>query len=406
MKYGLIGEHLGHSFSKEIHQYIGDYDYEIKEIAPKDLEKFIKEKDFCGINVTIPYKQAVMPYLNYIDESALEIGAVNTIVNRNGKLHGYNTDFFGMKALITEAGINIQDKKVLILGSGGTSNTANAVIKSMGAKSIINVSRTSKAGAVSYDEAYDIHNDTDCIINTTPCGMYPNVYGVPVDINKFKNLTGLVDAIYNPLNSELVISAKERGIIATGGLYMLVAQAVKASEIFFDTEYSGELIASIYKIMESKKGNIVLIGMPGCGKSTVGYMVSKNKQKAFVDTDTLIAEKAGMEIREIFSKYGEEYFRKMESEVIRELSLKTGLVISTGGGAVVRAENVRELKRNGKLYFLDRPIENIIPTKNRPLSDDIEKLTRLYKERLPIYRACADYIVDAGCGAEEVATRF
>ncbi len=406
MEYGLIGEHLGHSFSKEIHGNIGDYPYEIKELAPDMLERFITEKDFKGINVTIPYKQSVMPYLDYIDERALEIGAVNTIVNKDGRLYGYNTDFFGMQALLLREKMELAGGKVLILGSGGTSHTAEAVAKSLGAASIINVSRESREGAVTYEEAYAIHSDVNFLINTTPCGMYPNIEGVPLDIERFKGLKGVADAIYNPLCSELVLRARKKGIIATGGLFMLVAQAVRASELFFDTKYEDSLIESIYKNIESKKGNIVLTGMPGSGKSTVGKYVAVATGKSFVDTDELIVKKAGMEIADIFKKYGEPYFRDMESEVIKELSLQTGLLISTGGGAVLRESNVWELKRNGKIYFINRPLENIIPTDDRPLSDNEEKLAGLYKERLPIYMKTADAVVDANADVDKVVHRL
>lgn len=403
MQYGLIGEHLGHSFSKEIHNRIGDYKYDLKEIAPADLEEFIVSREYKGINVTIPYKQDVIPLLDHVAEAALSIGAVNTIVNRDGVLTGFNTDYLGMKAMIEYNHIEFTGKKVLILGTGGTSKTAAAVAKHLGASEIIKVSRSGKGEAITYEEAYEYHNDAQCIINTTPAGMYPNIDNVPIEIDKFNSLTGVVDAIYNPLNTKLVRDAKLKGIKATGGLFMLVAQAVKAAELFFDTVYPDEMMESIFRCMESKKGNIVLVGMPGSGKSSVGHIISDRLNIPFVDTDALIVDKAGMEITEIFAKYGEGYFRDLESEVIKSLASDTGILISTGGGAVLRDENVYELKANGRLFLLDRPMENIQPTDDRPLADNVEKLAKLYKERKPVYEACCDEKIDASKELTEVA---
>ncbi len=403
MQYGLIGEHLGHSFSKEIHNRIGDYAYELKEIAPADLVSFIESRDFKGINVTIPYKQDVIPLLDHVSDAALSIGAVNTIVNRDGVLTGYNTDYLGMKAMIEYNHIDFAGKKVLILGTGGTSKTAKAVAEHLGASEVIKVSRSGKGDAITYDEAYELHGDAGCIINTTPAGMYPNIDNVPIDLNRFDNLTGLVDAIYNPLNTKLVRDALAKGIKATGGLFMLVAQAVKAAELFFDTTYPDGLMESIFKTMESKKGNIVLVGMPGSGKSSVGHIIADKLDIPFIDTDALIVKKAGMEITEIFARFGEQYFRDLESEVIKGLTADTGVIISTGGGAVLRDKNVYELKANGRLFLLDRPIGNIKPTDDRPLADNEEKLARLYTERKPIYEACCDEIIDASVDLKDVA---
>jgi len=402
MQYGLIGEHLGHSFSKEIHNLIGDYRYELKEIAPDKLEEFISSGDFKGINVTIPYKQDVIPMLDSVADAALSIGAVNTIVNRDGVLTGYNTDYLGMKSMIEYKGIELTGKKVLILGTGGTSKTAKAVASDMGAEVIIKVSRSGKGDAITYEEAYEKHSDASCIINTTPSGMYPDINSVPIDIDRFEGLTGVVDAIYNPLNTKLVRDAGKKGIKATGGLFMLVAQAVKAAELFFDTTYSDGLMESIFRTMESKKGNIVLVGMPGSGKSSVGQALSERLNIPFIDTDALIVKKAGMEITDIFAEYGETYFRDLESRVIADLAADTGVIISTGGGAVLRDENVYELKANGRLFLLDRPVDNIKPTDDRPLADNRDKLLALYNERKPIYEACCDEIIDAGVALEEV----
>ena len=406
MEYGLIGEHLGHSFSKEIHNRIADYDYFLKEIEPDRLKDFITSREYRGLNVTIPYKQDVIAWLDEVDEAALDIGAVNTIVNRDGRLYGYNTDYLGMRELILSNGMDLQAATVLILGSGGTSKTAYKVAESLGAKQIIKVSRHPKNGEITYEEAYRDYSYADAIINTTPCGMYPDTEGCPIDVSRFNNLSAVVDAIYNPLNTRLVLSARQRGIKASGGLYMLVAQAVKASELFFDTTYAPAVMESIFASMEGQKKNIVLIGMPGCGKSTVGKALKDKLNREFIDSDAEIVKRAGIEIPRIFSEYGEVYFRKLESEVISDLSKRTGIVIATGGGAILNDKNVEELKKNGELIWLNRPIDSIIPTEDRPLSNDRDKLIKLYTVREPIYRAAADREIDACDSIEGIVERI
>ena len=406
MEYGLIGEHLGHSFSKEIHNRIADYDYILKEIEPDRLKDFITSREYRGLNVTIPYKQDVIAWLDEVDEAALDIGAVNTIVNRDGRLYGYNTDYLGMRELILSNGMDLQAATVLILGSGGTSKTAYKVAESLGAKQIIKVSRHPKNGEITYEEAYRDYLYADAIINTTPCGMYPDTEGCPIDVSRFNNLSAVVDAIYNPLNTRLVLSARQRGIKASGGLYMLVAQAVKASELFFDTTYAPAVMESIFGSMEGQKKNIVLIGMPGSGKSTVGMALKDRLNREFIDSDVEIVKRAGIEIPRIFSEYGEVYFRKLESEVISDLSKRTGIVIATGGGAILNDKNVEELKKNGELIWLNRPIDSIIPTEDRPLSNDRDKLIKLYTVREPIYRAAADREIDACDSIEGIVERI
>ena len=358
MKYGLIGEKLGHSFSKEVHNKLFDYDYELKEIPQNELDLFLKQRAFKAINVTIPYKEKVIPYLDFISDIAKEIGAVNTVVNKNGKLYGYNTDFWGLKSLIQKSGISLKDKKVLILGSGGTSKTAFAVANSLGAKEVLQVSRNKKDGFITYEDIYINHTDAQILINTTPCGMYPNIDVSPLDISAFKRLEGVVDAIYNPLRSKLVCDAQKRGIKAVGGLYMLISQAVFAAEKFLDTNIEPQKTDAVYKSILNQKQNIVLVGMPGSGKTTVGKLLAKKLQLEFLDTDDLITEKYG-NITDIFKTKGEAVFRDYESEVIKEVSAVGGRVIATGGGAVLRAQNTDLLKRNGRIYFLDRPLESI-----------------------------------------------
>ena len=406
MEYGLIGEKLGHSYSKEIHAYLANYDYELCEVGREEIDSFLKARNFKAINVTIPYKQTVIPYLHYVDEGAMAIGAVNTVVNRDGKLYGYNTDFFGMCALIEKIGVSLEGKKVIILGTGGTSKTAAAVARHLGAKEILRVSRSEGDDTVTYEKLYKEHIDAEYIINTTPVGMYPNTDGAPVDITKFEKLTGVCDAIYNPLRTELIVRARERGIAAEGGLYMLVAQAVRAAEIFIDTKFELDKISEIYDILKGRKENIVLIGMPASGKSTVGSLLAERLSRKFIDTDELIVERAGMEIPEIFSKHGEGYFRDLESEVISDVSKDTSLIIATGGGAILREENVRRLKKNGRLVFIDRPLDKLVPTDSRPLSSDRESITKRYNERYGIYSSVCDVHIDADTTAEEVAERI
>lgn len=403
MDYGLIGERLGHSFSKEIHEKLGYYKYSLKELKNKELNDFILQKNFKAINVTIPYKQAVIPLLDEISPEAEAIGAVNTVVNRDGRLYGYNTDFGGMKALIELNGITLRYKKALILGTGGTSLTAFAVCKSLGAEQILRVSRTGNNGAVTYEQAYAEHSDADVIINTTPCGMYPNIDGCPIDISRFRKLGGVIDAVYNPLNTRLVLSARERGIPASGGLYMLVAQAVLAAGLFLDKELDTVALTNkIFNEIYCEKRNIVLSGMPASGKSTVGRLIAAQTGRDLIDTDSIIVEREG-EISRIFAEKGEERFRDLETAVIRELAPVGGKVISLGGGAVLRAENVRLLRQNGEIFFIDRSPEYLIPTSDRPLADEKQKIMRLYEQRIDTYMSTADYIIDGDCDPEDVA---
>ena len=402
MQFGLIGKHLSHSYSVEIHNIIADYDYGLFELSENELADFLKNRDFRGINVTIPYKEAVIPYLDEISDNAKKIGAVNTIINKNGKLIGYNTDFHGMCALIKHSGLTLDGKKVLILGTGGTSKTAFAVSESLGARDIIFVSRTKKAGAVTFSEAYDFHKDAEIIINTTPCGMFPDTFGTPIMIDSFPRLQGIIDAVYNPLRTNLILDGKRKNISAEGGLYMLSAQAVYASALFLDKEPNNDLIDFAFNRVKREKENIVLIGMPSSGKTTVGKMLSDALCKEFFDSDFEIIKKTGISIPEFFKKYGEEKFREAEKEVIASLSQKSGSVIATGGGAVLYPENVRALKRNGALILLNRPLNLLTPTEDRPLSSEHSALAQLFEERYPIYKAVADFEILADKSPDDV----
>lgn len=409
MQYGCIGEHLPHSFSKEIHEKIGDYEYELKELAPDELDGFMRERDFRAINVTIPYKQAVIPYLYEIDPKAAKVGAVNTIVNRDGRLYGYNTDVEGMDRLIKRAGATLSGKKVLILGTGGTSKTALALATDKGASRAVRVSRTQKEGCVTYEQAYVECSDFEIIINTTPCGMFPHSEESPTEPERFKKLEAVFDAVYNPLETELTARAKKLGVTAENGLYMLAAQAVAAYGIFMGTEPEAELTDEVYSQVLRDKQSIVLIGMPSSGKTTIGQILARDLERRFFDTDDLIKQKIGEEIPDIFKRIGESGFREIEAEVIRDLSTVNGAVIATGGGAILREDNVRMLKRNGKLYFLDRPLELLIPTDDRPLSGTADALKKRYEERYDKYVSAADEIIkvrnDAEAAAQETERR-
>ena len=401
MEYGLIDEKLPHSFSGEIHEKLAGYDYRLQELTPVQLPAFLQKRDFKGVNVTIPYKQAVMPYLDVIDDKAAAIGAVNTIVNREGKLYGYNTDYDGMVALVRHSGLSLAGKSVLILGTGGTSKTAMAVAKDLGAADVQRVSRSGKEGAISYEEAQRL--PVQILINTTPSGMYPNLDGQPMDLSRFGWLEGVLDAVYNPLRTRLVLQARDNGARAQSGLYMLVAQAAAACELFVGESLPQGALSRVYRTIHGEKQNIVLTGMPGSGKSTVGRILAQEMGREFVDTDTEIIRLAKKPIADIFAQRGENGFRELESQVIQQLSQRTGLVIATGGGAILRAENLRRLRQNGRIYFLDRPLEDIQPSDDRPLSRDREALEQRYAERYPRYVAAADTGIPVRGSADTVA---
>ena len=404
--YGCIGEHLPHSFSREIHEQIGGYAYELKELTPEELPAFLTARSFRGINVTIPYKQAVIPFLDRIDDTARAIGAVNTIVNRNGQLTGYNTDLDGLTRLIRRIGLDLRGKKVLIPGTGGTSRTASYAAEELGARKVFRISRTAREGSLSYEEALRDHADAEIILNTTPCGMFPEPDTQPLPLDPFTRLQGVADVIYNPLRSRLVLDARSRGIPAEGGLYMLVAQAVRASELFLDTVYPEDLTDRIYEEILRRKENVVLIGMPGSGKSAVGRILAGRTGWPLADTDQLVTKKTGKPIPDIFRDDGEPAFRDLESSVIRDLAKTGGQIISTGGGAVLRPENVTVLRQNGRLFWLDRDPGALVPTDDRPLADTEEKMKQLYLAREPVYRAAADEIIPVSGTPEDTAARI
>ncbi|MBQ7349166.1 MAG: AAA family ATPase, partial [Clostridia bacterium] len=365
------------------------YPYEMIELAPEKVGEFVKSGYLDGFNVTIPYKKDVIPFLDKVDERAQKIGAVNTLVKRDGKLLGFNTDFDGMRYMLSRAGIDLKDKNVLILGSGGTSNTSRAVAEFLGASSVKLLSRS---GELNYDTYKTLARDSQVIINTTPVGMYPENYNCLIDLTAFPNLTGVADAVYNPATTMLLYQAKKLGVKYTNGFPMLVAQAKYAMELFLDQKVSDDVIEPIIKTLSAENQNIILVGMPGSGKTTVGKALAEKLNKEFIDTDQEIVNRENRSIPEIFETNGEEYFRKVESEVLKDVGKLAGKVISTGGGVIKNKENYFPLMQNGKIFWIDRKIESLV-TDGRPLSKDLETVKKLYLERKDNYTFFADVII-------------
>ncbi len=385
MKYGLLGEHLSHSYSPLIHSMLGDYSYSLIEKAPHEVEDFIKNGDYKAINVTIPYKKAVMPYLDEISERAQKIGSVNVVVRRpDGSLFGDNSDYSGFESLVKKSRIRIKGKKVLVLGDGGASLTVQAVLHDMGAANVTVISRHTEDN---YD-SIDRHADADVIVNTTPVGMYPHCGESLVDLSRFPHLSGCLDVIYNPYKTAFILDAEERGIPAMGGLRMLVAQAVAANEIFFGVKKDFKTVDLIEKKIATMMKNVTLIGMPGCGKSTIGKRLADLTGREFVDIDAVIVRLAGKSIPEIFDEDGEDAFRRLETQVTGEVCKKSGCVISCGGGVVTRPENRRLLRQNSTVVFISRDINNLA-TRGRPLSET-SSAEALWNARNPMYKSWSD----------------
>ena len=394
MKYGLIGAHLGHSFSKEIHEKVAGYPYELKELSEDELDDWMKSPTFQAINVTIPYKEKVMHYLHHIDEKAKEIGSVNTIVNQNGVLWGYNTDYLGFKKMMMHHHIHVEHKKVLILGTGGTAKTVKVVLQDLGAHEIIMVSRNPKENQISYQEAMQLHQDAQIVVNTTPRGMYPHSEDdVLLDIMSFDALEVVLDVIYNPLRTKLIQMANQKNILAVPGLYMLVAQAIYAIEYFTHQKLSDIIIDQTYQEIKQRKENIVLIGMPSSGKTTIGKAIAETLDKTFVDIDDEIEQVLQIPIAEYLNETTEEEFRNIEEMVVARIAKETGKVIATGGGTILRQQNIDALRANGKIIFIDRPLHLLQATTNRPLSSQQEQLQTLYEARYEKYLAAADQII-------------
>ena len=390
MEYGLIGVKLGHSHSPRIHGAFFDYNYILRELTAEELPGFLERRDFKGLNVTIPYKQAVIPFCSALGEMARRIGSVNTLVVRpDGSLYGDNTDHYGMCYAIRRAGIDLAGQHVLVLGSGGTSLTARAAAADLGAARITVVSRR---GPVDYTNVYDLQ-DAGAVINTTPLGMFPNNGTSPLDLSRFPRLTGVVDVVYNPLRTALLLQAEALGIPHTNGLDMLVAQAKLAGELFTGGTVSDGKLDAVCREMTAQVTNIILIGMPGSGKSTVGRAVAKALGRTFYDADAVIEERAGRSIPEIFAEEGEAAFRALEHQVLSDLGRRNGVVIATGGGAVCFDRNLPPLWENGRVYCLQRPVDTL-PTAGRPLSTSRQRLVEMERERAPFYRRAAQVMVD------------
>ena len=404
MKYGLIAEKLGHSYSKIIHEMTGRYGYDLMPMPEEEVRRFLLERKFNGINVTIPYKSTVIPYLDWISPRAAGIGAVNTIVKKNGKLYGYNTDYAGFTATLQRAGFDVSGKNVLVLGSGGTSKTVKCACRDLGARSVFVASRTPKDDQISYEQAKEAA--IDYIINATPAGMYPNTGKSAIDINDFKGVSGVVDVIFNPLRTKLLLDCEDAGIPCADGLYMLVMQAMASAELFTGIPVKRAEAERIYKELRKNTENTVLTGMPGSGKSTVGRLLAKQTGKKFIDTDEELTKKIG-NIADFINKNGEKAFRDEETAVIKAVTADTrGAVIATGGGAVLREENVRALRENGVIYYIDRRLSLIEPDDSRPLSSDRKALKARYLERRGIYEKTCNHRVINNIEPNEAVRRI
>ncbi len=385
--FGLLGRSLGHSFSPRIHNLLGDYPYGLFEVEPEDLRAFLARRDFSGLNVTIPYKQAVIPHLDELTPQAAKLGAVNTVVRRpDGTLLGHNSDHYGFSSLIKRSGCCVAGKKVLVLGSGGASKPVMAVLQELGAHGII----ISRGGENHYGNL-DRHADAALIVNTTPVGMYPDTGASPLSLDLFPHLEAALDVIYNPARTRLLMEAKSRGLIAQNGLWMLVAQAKESAELFLGTPIDDSRIHAIYRQLRWETENIILIGMPGCGKTTVGRLVAEKLGRPFVDTDAQVEALAGCSIPELFSKDGEAAFRRYESQVLSQYGKSSGLVIATGGGCVIKEENYPHLHQNGRIFWLTRSLDKL-PADGRPLSQQ-NSLEALFAQRKPFYEAFADRVI-------------
>lgn len=400
MNCGLLGRHLTHSYSPKIHSFLGEYPYSLFQIEPKNLDSFLKDKKFDGINVTIPYKKAVLPYCNTLSPQAQRLGSVNTIVKANdGRLIGHNTDYFGFVSLLNKSGLSIKGKKVLVLGSGGASATVDAVLQEKGAKVIV----ISRSGVNNYENLH-LHKDTSVIVNATPVGMYPDNGVSPIDLTLFPELEGVVDLIYNPARTKLLLDAENRGIIAENGLWMLVAQAKESAEWFTGAKIPDSKISEIYETLKLQMENIILVGMPGCGKSTIGALLAEKLGRTYIDADAAIVAKAGISIPEIFANGGEVAFRQLETAVLSEICKKSGLVIATGGGCVTKEENYPLLHQNGKIVWLQKDI-SALATDDRPLSQQ-NNLEEMYNTRAPLYQSFADLTVENDTSSESAVERI
>jgi shikimate dehydrogenase len=390
MKYGLTGEHLSHSYSKLIHEKLGLYPYDLFPMSPEQLDSFLVSRNFTGLNVTIPYKTVVGKYCDIIDPEAKAMGSINTLYFKDGLLHGANTDYHGLSYAAKRAGISFEGKKVLILGGGGTSRTARALSHDSGAADVVVAERNPGIidGVMSVPYS-NLPNDADIIINTTPVGMFPNNIETLIQLGDFPKCIGVLDVIYNPFSTMLVMKARETKIPCSGGLPMLVAQATRAAELFTGRTDLQKETERIIIELEAELRNVVLIGMPGSGKSAFGKKLAKKISRTFVDLDKEIVTLAGKSIPEIFLEDGESHFRALETQIALEFGKQNSLVISTGGGVLLNQTNALALKQNGKMIFIDRPIPQLA-TDGRPLSSNQTALEEMEKVRRPIYEKYQD----------------
>ena len=391
MEYGLIGSKLGHSYSPEIHARLGDYDYRLRECTEGEFLQLMESRDFRGLNVTIPYKKVAYAHCDALSDAAREVGCVNTLIVRpDGTLYGHNTDIGGFIAMARRAGVDIAGRKCAVLGSGGASLTAQAACQRLGARAVVVVSRS---GPVDYEALYRDHADVEVLINTTPVGMYPANGQAAADIRRLPALTGVLDVVYNPDKTALILDAEARGLPCAGGLYMLVGQAREAAELFTGRAIPEAETDIIYKDLRAGALNLILIGMPGSGKTTIGRALSEALGRDYVDCDGEIVRRAGVGIPEIFARQGEAAFRELEARVIADICREKGRVIATGGGAVLREENVRAMRQNGVVLMLNRDIE-ALPMDGRPLSSGRQALCDMWEARAPKYRAAADRVIE------------
>lgn len=401
--YGVLGERLGHSFALRVHALLGNDAFAVHEVPPEELGAFLARRAFRGLTVSMPYKKAVIPFCDALDPLAERIGSVNALlVEPDGSLKGYNTDYYGFAWMVKHAGVNLRGAKVLMLGTGGAAAAAEAVAADLGAREVVSVSR---GGEADYTSVYALHSDAEVIVNATPVGMYPDNGGQPIRLTGFRQCRSVLDMIYNPLRTPLLLEAEHRGIPCEGGLTMFAAQAKRAAELFSGKEIPEARIGEVCTRLMEEACNIVLIGMPGSGKSYFGKLIAKQFGRQFIDMDAYIEQAQGRTIPEIFAQQGEPAFRDMEVETSRALGCRTGLVISTGGGTVVRKESMDALRQNGCVFFVDRPLSELA-TEGRPLSQGGEStLQRLYDARIGLYTGYADVSISnaAGMAAERIA---
>ncbi len=394
---GLLGEKLSHSYSPQIHKYLGDYSYDLYEKNSEALNAFLTSGKFDGLNVTIPYKRTVIKYCSELSPQAKILGAVNTIIRKkDGSLIGHNTDYFGFRSMALRSGLDYSGKKILVLGSGGASNTVCAVLKELGGNVVV----ISRNGENNYENLH-IHADCSVIVNTTPVGMYPHTGISPINLDLFPNLEYVMDLIYNPAKTKLLLDAQARGIPVQNGLWMLVAQAAESAQWFTGQPMDPKSIEHIYNQLKMQMRNIVLIGMPGCGKSTIGKILATKLGKDFFDSDDEIERSAGHSIPEIFKTDGEEEFRKLEIDALNKLAILSSCVIATGGGCVTKEENLPILRQNAIIVWIQRDI-SLLPTEGRPLSQT-NSLNQMYKIRQPLYRSFADITIANNTSPEVAA---